>query len=93
MVEEFSDVFALDEMELGSTEWVTHSIDTGDQHPIRQPPRRIPYALRAKIDEMVEQMLDRGVIQPCAHGGAPLSLWLKKTAAPVFVWITGDSTR
>lgn len=31
------DVFALNSSELGSTDFVTHSIDTGDQPPIRQP--------------------------------------------------------
>ena len=85
VVEEFSDVFALDETELGSTEWVTHSIDTGDQHPIRQPPRRIPYALRAKVDEMVEQMLDRGVIQPSrSPWGSPIVLVAKKDGSTRF---------
>ena len=45
LVEEYSDIFALDSTELGTTELVTHTIDTGDSHPIRQPLRRIPFAL------------------------------------------------
>ena len=36
-----TDVFAVDSGELGSTELVTHTIDTGTQPPIRQQPRRI----------------------------------------------------
>ena len=33
LVREYSDIFALDSMELGTTELVTHSIDTSDSHP------------------------------------------------------------
>ena len=43
LVREYSDIFALDSTELGTTDLVTHSIDTGDSHPIRQPLRRIPF--------------------------------------------------
>ena len=64
LVEDFHDVFALDDLELGHTDLVAHTIDTGDHCPIRQPPRRIPFALRSKVEEMVQQMLEREVIQP-----------------------------
>ena len=63
LVEEYSDIFALDSTELGTTELVTHSIDTGDSHPIRQPLRRIPFALQRTMEEMVQKMLAQGVIQ------------------------------
>ena len=53
LVLEFADVFALDSTELGSTDLVTHHIDTGDSRPIKQPPRRIPFALRQTVEEMV----------------------------------------
>ena len=46
------------------TELVTHSIETGDHPPIRQPIRRTPFALRRKADEMVREMIDQGVVQP-----------------------------
>ena len=60
--------FALDPLELGSTNQVIHSIDTGDHPPIKQHPRRIPFALRSKVDTMVEEMLDQGVIK---HSHSP----------------------
>ena len=41
------DVFALDNSELGITDLVTYSIDTGDQPPIRQPVRRTLFTLRS----------------------------------------------
>ena len=46
LVLEFADMFALDESELSSTDLVTHVIDTGDTVPVKQHPRRIPFALR-----------------------------------------------
>ena len=59
----YSDVFALDASELGTTTVVNHTIDTGDHHPIKQPLRRTPFALREKVDELVQGMLLQGVIQ------------------------------
>ena len=59
----YSDVFALDAGELGTTDVVNHTINTGDNPPIKQPLRRTPFALREKVDELVREMLSHGVIQ------------------------------
>ncbi len=40
LLSEHSDVFAQDDGDLGRTSVVTHVVNTGDQPPIRQPPRR-----------------------------------------------------
>ena len=63
LIEANQEVFALDPSELGTTHIVTHTIDTGDQPPIRQHPRRIPFALRGKVTTMVQDMLNNHVIQ------------------------------
>ena len=68
LIFEYSDIFALDPMELGCTDLITHSIDTGDSPPIRQPLRRIPFALHEKMEELVEKMMIQGVIQ---HSNSP----------------------
>ena len=60
----YSDVFALNDDELGTTHVVEHSIDTGEAQPIRQYARRIPYAMRDKLKELIEDMRRRGVIRP-----------------------------
>ena len=44
-----SDVFALTDEELGETDLVSHSIDTGDAKPVKTLPRRLPYALRKEL--------------------------------------------
>ena len=59
---EAHDVFAIDEGERGEVREVQHEIVTGDSPPIRQPVRRIPFALREKVAGLVDEML-RGVIR------------------------------
>ena len=78
-------MFALDQSELGSTDVVTHSVDTGDHPPIRQQPRRVPFVLRGRIAEMVDDMLERGVIQPSRSPWAsPVVLVAKKDGSTRF---------
>ena len=55
-------------MELGSTNLVTHSIDTGDSPSICQPARRVPFALHARTEQLVNDMMKQGVIQ---HSSSP----------------------
>lgn len=79
LVEDFEDIFALDNFELGRTTNCQHAIDTGDHSPIHQLPRRVPFALRGKIDDMVTEMLDKGVIKPSQSPWAgPVVLVSKK---------------
>ena len=61
---DFSDIFAVGQSELSSTDVVTHAIDTGDRSPIKQHPRRIPFALRGRVDQLVNEMLDQGIVVP-----------------------------
>ena len=74
-----SDVFAVDESELGHTTVVKHSIDTGDHPPIKQCPRRTPFIHREKIAQLVNDMLKQEVIQPSLSAWAsPVVLVPKK---------------
>ena len=78
------DVFVLNSSELGSTDIVTHSIDTGDQPPIRQPVRRTSFALRSKVDEMVKEMMEQGVVQPSHSPWASPIVLVKKDGGTRF---------
>ena len=62
-MKEYADLFVLTSAEIGRTDLVHHIIDTGDNAPVKQPPRRIPFALRPKVEEMMSEMLHQGVIQ------------------------------
>ena len=61
---QYSDVFALEEKELGVTSAAQHTIDTGDHPPIHQHPRRVPHALKGRIQELIDDMMQRNVIRP-----------------------------
>jgi hypothetical protein len=45
------------------TERLYQSIDNGESHPNRQPPRRIPLAKQAEVNVMLEDMKKKGVIE------------------------------
>ena len=49
---------------MGHSDVVTHKIDTGDSAPIRQYPRRLPYAYRQETQSQIKEMLDQNIIQP-----------------------------
>ena len=63
LVTEYSDIFALDMSELGVTDIVSHTVDTGSSPPIRQQVRRTPFALREKMEELIQDMMAQGVIK------------------------------
>ena len=54
--------------ELGLTDLVSHTTKIGDNPPIRQPIRPTPFALRKKMEELVQNMMEQGVIQ---HSNSP----------------------
>ena len=60
----YADVFALDSSKLGATDLVLHVINTGDHPPIHQPAWRILFALRDKVERLVNDMLEQGVVVP-----------------------------
>ena len=81
----YSDVFALDPSELGTTHLVTHSIDVGEHPPIKLPVRRTPFTLRRKVDELLQEMLDQGVVEPSESlWASPIVLIQKKDGGICF---------
>lgn len=64
LLEEYSDVFALSDSELGCTDLVKHCIDVGDNRPIKQQPYRTPAIHRDKISQMVSEMKEQGIVKP-----------------------------
>ena len=65
LLSQHNGVFALDDQELGETDLVTHSIDTGNAKPVQTLPRRLPYALRKELELELSTLLDTGCIEPC----------------------------
>lgn len=85
LVVEFASLFALDATELGRTSIVTHTINTGDCPPVRQPPRRVPFSLRGKVCQLIDNMLKQGVIVPSSSPWAsPIVLVAKQDGSTRF---------
>ena len=73
------EAFCLQEGERGETELVQFHINTGDAEPKRQPPRRVPFAVREEINEQLAKMQAQGVIHPSTSPWAsPVVLVRKK---------------
>ena len=74
---EFRDVF---DDSLGHTTTYSHRIDTGNSTPIKQRPRRLPYAHREEAKKQITSMLEQGVIRPSTSAwSSPIVLVTKKS--------------
>jgi len=56
--------FAKSKTDIGLCTVVQHDIDTGDTKPIKQSPRRPPLNSGTAEDEIIDEMISSGVIQP-----------------------------
>ena len=85
VVGEFPDVFALTSAELGHTELVQHTINTGDHQSVKQLPHQTPFALRGQTEQMIAKMLEQGVVRPSSSPWAsPVVLVAKKDGSTRF---------
>ena len=76
---EFADVFAENSDDMGRTGAVKHSIDTGTSPPVRQQCRRVPPFRREQAKKMIDDMLQKDIIQPSSSPWAsPIILVPKK---------------
>ena len=73
---EYQDIFATSSLDLGNFSAVQHTIDTGDATPVKLGLRRTPVHYVKEENELLNNMLLAGVIQPS------MSSW---AAAPVLV--------
>ena len=85
LLQEFKDVIAVGENNLGHNSLVYHSIDTGSSQPVRQQARRLPVHQKQEVRELLDDMLSRGVIEP-SHSpwASPIVLVRKKDGSTRF---------
>ena len=81
----YQDVWATSSNDLGHSNVVQHRIETEGHSPIKQPPRRVPIHKKKIVQEEIDKMLDRGVIEP-ADGpwASPIVLVTKKDGTTRF---------
>jgi len=61
----FKDVLSRNDYDIGFTDEVSHSIDTGVHPPIRETLRQHPRAYMEELNSHVDRML-QGSVEPCA---------------------------
>ena len=73
-----SEIFAKDDKDFGRTDLVKHNINTGLKPPIRQPLRRTPVHFHDTVNEHIDDMLKRDVIEPSSSPWASSIVLAKK---------------
>ena len=64
LLAEFKDIFSSGEFDVGCTKLVQHNIEISSSKPILERPRRLAVHVQVKIQEMINDMLKCGIIQP-----------------------------
>ena len=63
LLKRYSHIFSAGSRDLGRTDVIKHQIDTQGTRPVRQPPRRLPFAKR-EGQRAITEMSEQGVIEP-----------------------------
>lgn len=58
-----SKAIAYSKKDLGHTDMIQHTINTGNAQPIKQNPRRVPLSLRQEVNDEIQRMLDGNIIR------------------------------
>ena len=88
---EFQDSFSKDSSDMGLTNLVEHTINTGDSLPIKKNPRRIPLAKMKEAQDEIRKILDKGVIETSdSPWSSPIVLVKKKDGSFRFVQTIGN---
>ncbi|XP_059149091.1 uncharacterized protein LOC131936195 [Physella acuta] len=79
LLQEFTDVFAWTDDQLGFTDTIKHSIPLTSDIPVALPYRRLPPTEFAAVKEHIEKLTTRGIIQPSTSPyAAPMVIVKKK---------------
>lgn len=85
ILNENQNIFSRNSSDIGRTSLVTHKIDTQGANPIKQRPRRVPFAKQEIVKNSVKDMLDAGIIET-SNGpwASPVVLVTKKDGSVRF---------
>ena len=65
LIKRNSDIFSKHDFDVGCTDLLTASINTGDHAPIAEPLRRHARVHLDVIDETIDKMVDAGIVESC----------------------------
>ncbi|GFW04409.1 retrovirus-related Pol polyprotein from transposon 17.6 [Trichonephila clavipes] len=85
LFQEFEDVFYRNSSDIGHTTVTQHRIDTADHPPIKQHPRRLPFAKQEEVGTLLREMQENDIIEPSSSPWAsPIVLVRKKDGSTRF---------
>ncbi|GFX00478.1 retrovirus-related Pol polyprotein from transposon 412 [Trichonephila clavipes] len=85
LFQEFEDVFSRNSSDIGHTTVTQHRIDTADHPPIKQHPRRLPFAKQEEVGTLLREMQENDIIEPPSSPWAsPIVLVRKKDGSTRF---------
>ncbi|GFX61689.1 retrovirus-related Pol polyprotein from transposon 17.6 [Trichonephila clavipes] len=85
LFQEFEDVFSRNSSDIGHTTVTQHIIDTADHPPIKQHPRRLPFAKQEEVGTLLREMQENDIIEPSSSPWAsPIVLVRKKDGSTRF---------
>ncbi|GFX23532.1 retrovirus-related Pol polyprotein from transposon 17.6 [Trichonephila clavipes] len=85
LFQEFEDVFSRNSSGIGHTTVTQHRIDTADHPPIKQHPRRLPFAKQEEVGTLLREMQENDIIEPSSSPWAsPIVLVRKKDGSTRF---------
>ncbi|GFW01317.1 retrovirus-related Pol polyprotein from transposon 412 [Trichonephila clavipes] len=85
LFQEFEDVFSRNSSDIGHTTVTQHRIDTADHPPIKQHPRRLPFAKQEEVGTLLRGMQENDIIEPSSSPWAsPIVLVRKKDGSTRF---------
>lgn len=64
LIKDYKDIFVGPDGTLGRTNIVKHTIDTGNEKPVKLHPRRIPIKQKGLVQEELDQMIQNDTIEP-----------------------------
>lgn len=60
----YQNLFSKSKDDFGRTSLIKHKINTEGAKPTKQPPRRLPHYAAEFVDKEVENMIERGIVEP-----------------------------
>ncbi|GFW16113.1 retrovirus-related Pol polyprotein from transposon 412 [Trichonephila clavipes] len=87
LIKEFQSLslFSRTSEDFGKTRLTKHRIDTGEHPPIKQHPRRLPFAKQEEVQKLIKDMKNNDVIEPSSSPWAsPIVLVRKKDGSTTF---------
>ncbi|GFX03169.1 retrovirus-related Pol polyprotein from transposon 412 [Trichonephila clavipes] len=85
--------FSRNSSDIGHTTVTQHRIDTADHPPIKQHPRRLPFAKQEEVGTLLREIQENDIIEPSSSPWASQSSWFVRKMAPQdFAWTIENLT-